>query len=233
MTQNFHPTHWTLVLRAGVTTPAAKAALSDLCAAYYAPVVAFLRREGRSDDEARDLAHSFFAQILEKGLGAPSGERGRFRSYLLGALKHFLTNFRVAENRAKRGGKAEHIPLVTGTDTQPGIPLPAALEPAPELVFDQEWAFTLISRSLAALELENAGNAAAFEILRPWLDGQAKESHAETAAKLGISEGAVKVAIFRLRSRFREILRSEVAATVPDASEVSGELQHLVNIACR
>jgi DNA-directed RNA polymerase specialized sigma24 family protein len=224
---NFHPTRWTLVLRASGEGADAKAALSDLCAAYYAPVVAFLRREGRDEDAARELAHAFFASVLAGGVGAPERERGRFRSYLLGALKHFLSKHRAAAIAEKRGSGAEHIPLTT--ETAAGLPMPAA--PDDSLAFDREWACTLIARALAALEAEHADKAAQFATLKPWLDGAADCPQAEAAQTLGMSETAVKVAIHRMRSRFRELIRAEVAATVHDPAEVGPELRHLIAIA--
>ena len=220
----FHPTRWTLVLRASGEGAEAEAALSDLCAAYYAPVVAFLRRDGRGEDAAREKAHAFFASVLASGVGAPERERGRFRSYLLGALKHFLSKHRDAALAEKRGGGAEHIALTT--DTAAGLPLPAA--PDDTLAFDREWAFTVIARALAALEAEKPEH---FTTLKPWLDGGADCSQADAATSLGMSENAVKVAIHRLRVRFRELIRAEVAATVNDAAEVGGELRHLIAIA--
>ena len=226
-TASFHPTRWTLVLRASGGGAEAAAALSDLCAAYYAPVVAFLRREGRDEDAAREMAHAFFASVLTGGVGAPERERGRFRSYLLGALKHFLSKHRDAALAEKRGGGTAHIPLTT--DTAAGLPLPAAPDDA--LVFDREWAFTVIARALAALEAEHSEKATHFAALKPWLDGGATCSQADAAAALGMSETAVKVAIHRLRVRFRELIRSEVAATVHDAAEVGDELRHLIAIA--
>jgi DNA-directed RNA polymerase specialized sigma24 family protein len=227
----FHPTRWTLVLRASGEGAEAKAALSDLCAAYYAPVVAFLRREGRDEDAAREMAHGFFASVLEGGVGAPERERGRFRSYLLGALKHFLSKHRDAAVAEKRGGGAEHVPLVAETDTSPGLPMPAA--PDDTLVFDREWAFTIIARALAALETEHAEKTAHFTTLKPWLDGGAELSQADAAHALGMTENAVKVAIHRLRARFRELIRAEVAATVNDPADVTAELRHLIAIASR
>ena len=227
--QNFHPTSWTLVICAQGESPAAKAALSDLCGGYYAPVLQFLRREGRSEDAARDTAHSFFAQILEKGVGMPDKKRGRFRSYLLGALKHYLSNEHMAANREKRGGQIEHVPL--NSDSAFAMPVS---EPNLDLIFDRDWALTLISRSLNTLEAENAENANAalhFNTLKPWLDGRATESQAQVAARLSMSETAVKVAVHRLRCRFRELLRVEVRATVHDPSDVGDEFRHLVEIA--
>lgn len=228
-TASFHLTRWTLVLRASGDGAEAKAALSDLCAAYYAPVVAFLRREGRDEDAAREMAHGFFAGLLAGGVGAPERERGRFRSYLLGALKHFLSKQRDAALAQKRGAGSEHIPIAGEHDTHPGIPLPAA--PDDTLAFDREWAHTLIARALAALEAEHAEKADIFSTLKPWLDGGATSSQGDAARTLGMSETAVKVAIHRLRARFRDIIRAEVAATVNDPAEVADELRHLIAIA--
>ena len=220
----FHPTRWTLVLRARGEGAEAEAALADLCAAYYAPVVAFLRRDGRGEDAAREKAHAFFASVLAGGVGAPERERGRFRSYLLGALKHFLAKHRAAALAEKRGGGAEHIPLTT--DTAAGLPLPAAPDDA--LAFDREWAFTVIARALAALEVEKPAH---FTALKPWLDGGADCLQADAARALGMTETAVKVAIHRLRVRFREFIRAEVAAPVHDPADAGDELRHLIAIA--
>lgn len=218
----FHPTRWTLVLRATGKSDEAAAALSDLCAAYYAPVVAFLRREDRDEDAARELAHSFFERVLASGVGRPEPGRGRFRSYLLGALKHFLTNHRAASHTAKRGGGAEHVALIPELAT--------VHDPPPEEIFDREWAFTLIARALTALEVEKPTH---FAALKPWLDGGGDRPQADLAEQLGLSVTAVKVAIHRLRTRFRELIRSEIAATVNDPTEAADELRHLIEIAAR
>ena len=230
MTAAFHPTQWTLVLRARGDSAEAKAALSDLCEAYYAPVIAFLRRDGRDEDAARETTHAFFATLLGGGVGSPDRERGKFRTYLLASLKHFLIKQRTAAAAEKRGAGTILIPLVTETDTSPGLPLPAADEPPPELIFDREWAFTLIARALAALESEHAHRAEYFATLKPWLDGTLDEAQSQTAERLGISETALKVAIHRLRVRFRELIRAEVAATVYDHADTGEELKHLIAI---
>jgi RNA polymerase sigma-70 factor (ECF subfamily) len=230
---NFAPTRWTLVLRAGGRGEPAKAALADLCGAYYEPVVAFLRRDGRDADTARETAHAFFESVLTGGMGNPEPARGRFRSYLLGALKHFLANQRAARLAEKRGGGVEHLPLIAESDTAPGLPMPAAPEPPSEMVFDREWAFTLIARALATVEAEHAGKPEWFAALKPWLDGGGDRPQAAVAAQLGLTETAVKVAIHRLRVRFRESIRSEIAATVPDPAEAADELRHLIEIAAR
>ena len=218
----FHPTRWTLVLRARGEGEVAKAALSDLCAAYYEPVVAFLRREGRGEDAAREMAHGFFESVLSGGLGAPEPGRGKFRSYLLGALKHYLANQRAASLAGKRGGGVEHVPLVDD---------PGAADDT--LAFDRDWAMNLIARALAALEAEHAEKTEVFAALKPWLDGGAEVSQADAARELGMAETAVKVAIHRLRLRFRELIRAEVAATVNDPAEVADELRHLIAVASR
>ena len=220
-TNSFHPTRWTLVLRARGEGADAAAALTDLCEAYYSPVVAFLQRDGRGDDAAREKAHAFFANLLAAGVGAPEQERGRFRSYLLGALKHFLVKERDAAFAQKRGAGAEHVSL-----TSAGQSMPAAPDDA--LAFDREWAHTLIARALDALEAEKPAH---FAALKPWLDGGATSSQADAARTLGMNETAVKVAIHRLRVRFRELIRAEVAATVNGESEVADELRHLIAIA--
>lgn len=227
----FHPTRWTLVLRARGEGEAAKLALSDLCEAYYGPVVAFLRRDGRNEDAAREMAHAFFESVLESGVGTPDPQRGRFRSYLLGALKHFLSKQRDASLAGKRGGGVEHVPMLGEMDTSPGLPMPGVLDDT--LAFDREWALALIGRALAMLEAEQTGRESVFSTLKPWLDGGADASQADAARTLGMSETAVKVAIHRLRVRLRELIRAEVAATVNDPEEVSGELRHLVAVASR
>ena len=222
----FHPTRWTLVLRSRGDDGEAKAALSDLCAAYYEPVVSFLRRDGRKDDDAREMAHAFFESVLMRGIGAPDERRGRFRSFLLGALKHFLGKQREAALAGKRGGGAEHVSLDSETDTSPSLT-------DDTLAFDREWALTLIARALNSLEDEHAHKPEFFSALKPWLDGGTMASQAEAAMALGMSETAVKVAIHRLRARFRELIRAEIAATVNDPEEIADELRHLITVAAR
>jgi DNA-directed RNA polymerase specialized sigma24 family protein len=232
MDDAFHPTRWTLVLRSRGESGAARAALSELCAAYYAPVISYLQREGRDEDAAREMAHAFFEEMLSDGVGRPDKNLGKFRSYLLGALKHFISRRRAADSAQKRGGGWKRIPFVSSTETTPGFPLPAAREPTPELLFDRDWALTLIARALAALEVEHAHRPAFFQSLKPWLDGNVHPAlgQAETAQQLGLSGTALKVAIHRLRLRFRELLRQEVTATVHDPADTAGELRHLISI---
>ena len=227
---NFVATRWTVVAKAKGGDTAAKTALSELCAAYYAPVNTFLRAEGRTEDAARELAHEFFARVLAGGaLGGADAARGRFRSYLLGALKHFLADSRAHANREKRGGGIAPEPLDTGTSA--GLPLPSARDD--DRIFDRQWALTLIARALeiVATELRDAGKGKHFDALKPWLTGENPAlSQATTAQQLGMNEGAVKVAIHRLRQRFREAVKAEIAQTVPDAADVDDELRHLLAV---
>ena len=231
--ENFTATRWTVVAQAKGGDTAAKAALSELCAAYYAPVVAFLRSRGGNEDAAREQAHAFFARVLEGGaLGGADPARGRFRSYLLGAVKHFLGDERDRANAEKRGSGLEPVPLdAHATDSGLGVSAPAA--PETELAFDRQWALTLISRALEIVggELRDAGKSAHFDALKPWLTGDGPAlSQAETARTLGMSEGATKVAIHRLRQRFRGAVKGEIAQTVRDAADVDDELRHLLAV---
>lgn len=221
---HFTATRWTLVQQAGGDTPAARAALGELCDIYYAPVVAFIRRWRHDSDEdtARDQAHAFFESVLSKEtFGAPDRDRGRFRSYLLGAVKHFLIQEHRIASAEKRGGKVEHEEI---------DPEQADLTTLDETQFDRAWALALIGRAFDELEgeMKKAGKEKQFATLRPWLDGNADAPQSEAAATLGLSETAIKVAIHRLRERFRAKVRAEVASTLNDPAELNAELRHLV-----
>jgi RNA polymerase sigma factor (sigma-70 family) len=228
----FATTRWTQVLVSRGHSAEGRQALSDLCAAYYGPVVAFLRREGRDEDAARELAHEFFAGVLERqSLDGADPERGRFRSYLLGALKHFLANRRVHELREKRGGRIVHEPLAVGTDTSPGLAIPDTSTPSLDTVFDREWALSILERAFDVMkrECEQSGATREFETLKPWLTGEsASRPQADAARELGMNEGAVRVAIHRLRRRFRELVKAEIAQTVNEPGDVAEEMRHLI-----
>jgi RNA polymerase sigma factor (sigma-70 family) len=228
----FATTHWTRVLEARGDSPEAKAALSDLCAAYYAPAFAFIRRNAPDEDAARDLTQEFFARLLERhGIDGVDPARGRFRSFLLGAVKHFLANMHDHAHRLKRGGGQPLESLEPGTDTSPGLELADPKAPSPEREFDRKWALTVLDRALAALAEEQraAGKAAHFEALKPWLTGDTENiSQADAARELGLNESAVKVAIHRLRRRFRETVRAEIGQTLTDSAQVDEELHYLL-----
>lgn len=233
-TSPFAPTRWTLVLRARGESVESRAALSELCEAYYQPVLRFLRREGRDEDAARELAHDFFARVLAGRAfdGADPG-RGRFRSYLLGALSHFLADQRDHARRLKRGGGIvpQSLDEPGGTDTSPGFQVADPAAAAQDANFDREWALTVMDRALSALQKEfsAAEKLDEFQTFKPWLMGDAATgSQADAAHRLGLSEGAVKVNIHRLRKRFRTAVRSEIAQTLHDPAQVDEELRHLI-----
>src|ERR1039458_643336 len=232
----FMETRWTLVLLARGQSPAAQSALGELCEAYYAPVLTFIRQSGRPEEAARDLTQEFFARLLARhGLDGVQQDRGRFRSFLLGAVKHFLAGQRDREHAAKRGGGQVVLSIEagagTGTTTELQIPDPAG--PVPDTVFDRQWALTLVERALNTLasEFAAAGKAEQFDTLKPWLLGDVESlSQADAARRLALTEGAAKVAIHRLRKLFRELVKAETAQTVDDAAQVQDELRYLLEV---
>ncbi len=232
----FAPTRWTLVLRARGDSPAAQAALSELCEYYYAPVLTFIRHTDRDEDAARDLTQEFFARILARpGFDTVEPGRGRFRSFLLGAVKHFLANQYDRAQAAKRGGGQVLVSIEAGvsTNTTTELQIPDPAGQVPDTVFDREWALTLVERAINSLanEFATAGKGEQFDTLKLWLLGEVELiSQADAARRLGMTEGAAKVAIHRLRKRFRELVRAEIGQTVGDAAQVQEELRYLVEV---
>ena len=200
-------------------------ALAELCEHYYEPVLAYLKRAGHDrDGGARDLAHGFFEDLLGgRRLSHLERERGRFRSYLLGALKHFLSHQRTYAQAVKRGGQAEQFSLnETGTEmiSEPGT-LP------PDAWFDQQWALALLSRALAVVEDEcrAAGNESQFQLLSPWLTGEAEHGdQAEVGKQIGVPPNTLRSMIHRLRRRFRQAVKDEIARTLVDSANVEEEM---------
>lgn len=229
----FAPTRWTLVLAAHGDSPSARAALGELCESYYEPVLRFLRREGRSADAAQELAQDFFSRILKgEGFATADPARGRFRSFLLGALRHFLADRRDRELAVRRG--AGTVPESLEELAAQGLDAGAAAAPDPaELGFDRAWALALMERTLGRLreEFRAHGKQAQFEALKSWLGGDAPATSLDQeTARLGLSGGALKVAVHRLRRRFRQIIRTEIAHTVPDPGDIEPELRHLIQV---
>ncbi len=228
-TESFLTTRWTRVLAAKGDSEVGKAALSDLCDAYYAPVHAFIRSTVRDvpPDQTRDLTHEFFAALLlQPRLDSLERGRGKFRSYLLGAVKHFLMDRRKKQSAAKRGADQVHESIDETDKNSDPISLPSS-----DATYDREWALAVIARGIDILENEHeaAGKIDQFQQLKPWLGGNANNhSQADAARKLGISEGAVKVAVHRLRKQFRQIIRSEIAQTVTNEEEITAELNYLI-----
>jgi DNA-directed RNA polymerase specialized sigma24 family protein len=225
--EEFRTTQWTQVMRAKVDSPEGRRSLAELCNAYYEPVAAFLRCELRDADAARELSHDFFAHMLAGGtIAHAEQERGRFRSYLLGAVKHFLSHRRESMRRLKRGGTVERISL---NETEAGsVPDSGVL--SPDAAFDRQWALTVVARALETLKREciAEGRADFFEQVKPWLTGDAaRGDQAELAAGCGTNANALKVAVHRLKRRFRQLLKAEVAGTLDDSSQVEAEMRAL------
>jgi RNA polymerase sigma-70 factor (ECF subfamily) len=232
--RRFATTRWSVVLAAGDSaTPGSRDALARLCEIYWYPLYAFARRWGHTADEAQDLTQEFFTRLLEKHyLEDVRPERGRFRSFLLASLKHFLLNERDRDQAQKRGGGRAPIPLEL--DTAEGR---YRLEPpdtaTPETIFERRWALTLLDRVLERLRREHVESERErlFEALKGFLTGQSETpKYGDVGASLGMTEGAVKVAVHRLRRRFGELLRDEIADTVADPADVEDEIRYLFKV---
>lgn len=211
-------------------TPQSDAALQELCKTYWFPLYAYVRRRGHNKADAEDLVQAFFARFLEKNyLASLSAERGRFRAFLLASLKNFLTNEWKKSQRLKRGGGEPVLSLDWETaDTK--FQVAATNEPSPDKAFDREWAVALLARVIERLrtECEADGKAKQFEQLKVFLTaGKGAVPHAEVARSLGMDEGAVRVAAHRLRKRYRELLRDEIAHTLSDPAQVEEEMRAL------
>ena len=212
----------------------AQTALASLCEAYYEPVQAYIAHTTRDLGDPRDLTHEFFARILAgAALDGAEPRRGRFRAYLLGAVKNFLSDTRQRAHAAKRGDGLPPLSLHSGTPTDPGFDVPAAKDTAPDAWFDRRWGLALLHRALDALSSEHQkrGDSRQFTELKPWLTGEdLGQTQAELASQLGMSEGAVKVAIHRLRKRFREIVQAQILETVSTEEEMRDELRYLIQV---
>jgi RNA polymerase sigma-70 factor (ECF subfamily) len=228
----FDTTRWSIVAAAGQQrSPETDAALATLCQTYWQPLYAFLRRSGQPAAEAQDLVQQFFATLLEKNyLESADPERGRFRTFLLVMLKRFASKQRERDGALKRGGGTTTLSLDFATAEDQ-----CRLEPVdawtPEKEYERRWALTLLDRVLARLAAEYAerGRAVLFEQCRPFLTGDAgAPSYAATARALGMTDGAIKVTVHRLRQRYRELLRDEIEQTVASPEDVADELNHLL-----
>ena len=212
------------------STPQADRALGELCRAYWYPLYAYVRRHGHSKEDAEDLTQGFFARFLQRNyLEGLSSEKGRFRAFLLAALKHFLANEYDRAGRQKRGGGVTPLSLDwQSADTQ--FQIAATAEPSPDKAFDREWAVTLLAKVIERLqaECEADGRGKQFKELKIFLTvGKGALSHADAANSLGVDEGAVRVAVHRLRKRYRQLLRDEIAQTLADSADVDEEMRAL------
>jgi len=230
----FVTTHWSVALSARKKdSPESDAALETLCRTYWYPLYAYVRRQGHSPPDAQDLTQEFFARLLQKDyLKAAAREKGRFRTFLIVALKRFLANEWDRARAQKRGGGQHPLSLDTELAEQRYRIEPVEGATA-ERVFERRWALTLLDRTMTRLreEFGSAGKGEEFDGLKLCLTAERGEiSYAEIAKALGINEGAARVAVHRLRKRFREIFREEIAHTVSSAEEIEGEVRYLMGV---
>ena len=229
--QWFATTHWSVVLAAGVQdSPQAAAALEQLCRTYWYPLYAYVRRQGSDAHDAQDLTQGFFARVLEKNyLAVVDREKGKFRSFLLAAMNHFLANERDRAHTLKRGGKQTFVSLDDATaEARYRHELASPLTPA--MIFERRWALAVLDEALQRLrnEFVTTGREAQFDRLKSFLEGEVgRGDYQIAAAELNVSPGAVAMAVQRMRLRYRELVRNEVANTVADPTEVEAEMRHL------
>lgn len=234
--RGFYTTKWTKIALAKGVEAGSKEALEELCEAYYRPVETYVRSRVRDGSQVKDLVQDFFSDFLSRqSFHRVDRSKGRFRSYLLGAVNHFLLDHFKAMARQKRGGDMDIVSLdastMQGEANSMEISDPKTIDP--DLAFDREWAFTILDRALKALQAEesNKGREKPFEILKPWLTGaQGGQAQDETANALGLTVNAAKVAIHRLRKRFREHVQLEISQTVVHPSNIQEELQYLKQV---
>ena len=230
----FNTTHWSVVVMAGTKgLPQTAEAPEKLCRAYWYPLYAYARRQGNTPEDAQDLTQQFFSRLLEKDyLAKADRERGKFRTFLLGSMKNFLVNEWRRTNRLKRGGDHSFVSFDSSIGEE-RYAAESTAEPNPESAYEKQWAIALIEQVFAELRREYGalGRGPLFEELRAFIWGdQSGASYSEIGLQLGLTEGAVKVAMHRLRQRFRELLRAEVAHTVLRPEDIDGELRHLIAV---
>ena len=229
----FTTTDWSVVLRAGSRAGDESArALATLCETYWSPVYMFIRRQGCAAEEARDLTQDFFVRVLDKNYfrGADPA-RGRFRAFLITAVRHFLSNERRRNRALKRGGGQRAIALDLAT-AEGQYQTEGHHELTPERLFDRRWALLLLDRAMARVcdKYTAAGKSDLFRRLQPFLTEADTESpYSDVASVLGMTEGAVKVSVHRLRRQFRDALVGEITQTVSNASDVEAEIRHLID----
>ena len=224
----FATTRWTVVFAAGRGTDAgSRLAMEELCETYWYPIYAYVRRRGYPKEDAEDLTQAFLARLFQKkDLDGLSPELGRFRAFLLASLKNFLANERDKSQRQKRGGDMTFLPLADDTAERRYGADPAH-HLSPDKLYDRAWAITLLERVLRKLEDANAGHPV-FAALKPFLTVARHEmDYPSVAAELGMSEGAVRVAVHRLRKQYRECLTAEISGTLAEPTQVADELRAL------
>jgi RNA polymerase sigma-70 factor (ECF subfamily) len=231
----FATTHWSVVLSAaGDHSPAAEEALEKLCRAYWRPLYTYVRRRGLEPNDAQDLTQEFFWRLLDKNyLAQVDPRKGKFRSFLLVAVNHFLANEWDKARAVKRGGRVTFLPLDAGAAEEHLQPVPCSHTTSPEKLYEQSWSLALLERALTRLRQEacDAGRERQFAELKVFLTGERPSiSYAELAVRLETTEAALKMAVQRLRRRFAELVREEIAQTVSSADEVEEEIRHLFTV---
>jgi RNA polymerase sigma factor (sigma-70 family) len=234
MSQRFQTTRWSLIFAAGETGGLeSRQALSSLCEVYWYPLYAFVRRQGHDADASRDLTQSYFLTFLEKDyLSDVTPEGGRFRSFLLASLKHFLSKARDKDRAAKRGG-GKVVLEIDLSDAETRFLAEQSDDDSPEAAFERQWAATILERAMTRLHEEalDSGKEELFSYIRGHLTGDSKATaYAEIAERLEMSAGAVKVAVHRSRRRFGELLRVEIAETVAHPDDIDTEVRYLLEI---
>jgi RNA polymerase sigma-70 factor (ECF subfamily) len=230
----FATTHWSVVLTASSpAVPEARQALEELCRAYWYPLYAYVRRRGHDAHQAQDLTQEFFTRFLASdALSSVNQEKGRFRSYLLAAMNHFLTNEWKRGQTLKRGAAITLLSLDEAV-AEERYQLEPATELTPEILYERRWTLTLLDQVLPRLrdEYAAAGKGELFDQLRMYLsDAKGALSYADAAARIGLNESAARQAVHRLRKRYRELIRAEIAQTVSDPQEIDDEIRHLFEI---
>lgn len=231
--RTFATTRWSLILdAANAGSPRQDVALATLCESYWPPVYAFIRRSGKSPDDARDLTQAFFMRVLEKGFfGDADRTRGRFRSFLFSSVRHFLANQHDWAVAHKRGGGAPVLSLEFD-DGERRYSLEPADEATPETLYEREWAHAVLTSAMTRVEQRYAesGRGELFARLRPYLTGDEPGSYAELAAAGGGTPGQLRVAVHRLRQDYGRALRETIAETVEKPEEVDEELKYLLEV---
>lgn len=227
----FATTNWSMVLAAGdAAAPQSRLALAALCQGYWYPLYAFIRRQGHAPEQSLDLTQEFFLRFLEKDfLRSVDRGKGKFRSFLLVACKHFLANERDRALAQKRGG-AVKIVSIDPAEAEARYGLEPAHTATPEKLYERRWAMTLLDQVLSRLrqEFSAGGKSKLFEVLKGFLTGERTiVRYAQAAEELGMTEGSVKTVVHRLRGRYRELLREEIARTLQDSSQVDDEIRDL------
>lgn len=225
----FPATRWSIVLGAGVTCQDRNQALETLCRSYWYPLYAYLRRTGKSEEDAKDLTQGFFVRFLNReDFKRADQEKGRFRSYLLKSLKNYVANEYRKENAQKRGGDA--IQFSIDEDVEDRYTREPADNTTPERLFEKSWAVSVLTRVFSNLENEYArtGKEALFQSLRSHITGSGEVSYADVAQRHDLTVGAVTMTVKRMRTRYGQLLREEITETVADGDEVDDEIRFLM-----